>query len=67
MAALMFKIANEPHPAPESINPKIPRCVSIIIHRAMHKEIENRYKRGRDMIADIDKCLHLMEGNGNKK
>jgi serine/threonine-protein kinase len=61
MATLMYKIANEPHPAPESINPAVPRCVTVIINRAMDKDIEKRYKSGRQMADDIAKCLKIIE------
>jgi len=64
MATLMYKIANEKHPAPESINPKVPRCVTIIINRAMEKDVEKRYKRGKQMVDDISKCLKIMEAEG---
>ena len=60
MASLMYKIANEEHPSPESINPKTPRCVSFIINRAMAKDVEKRYQRGKQMAADIEKCLKIM-------
>ncbi|MBT8119032.1 MAG: CHASE2 domain-containing protein [Gammaproteobacteria bacterium] len=60
MASLMFKIANEKHPSPESINPEVPRCVTVIINRAMEKDVEKRYQRGSDMVADINKCLKII-------
>jgi serine/threonine-protein kinase len=60
MASLMYKIANEQHPRPESINPDVPRCVSFIINRAMAKDLEKRYQRGKQMVTDIDKCLKIM-------
>jgi CHASE2 domain-containing sensor protein/tRNA A-37 threonylcarbamoyl transferase component Bud32 len=59
-ASLMYKIANEEHPSPESINSKTPRCVSFIINRAMAKDVEKRYQRGKQMAADIEKCLKIM-------
>ncbi len=61
MASLMYKIANEAHPAPESINPDVPRCVTVIINRAMAKDVEKRYQRGSEMVSDIDKCLKILE------
>jgi serine/threonine-protein kinase len=64
MATLMYKIANEKHPAPESINPDVPRCVSVIINRAMEKDVEKRYKRGKQMVDDINKCLKIIEAEG---
>ena len=60
MASLMYKIANEAHPSPESINPDVPRCVTVIINRSMAKEVEKRYQRGSEMVADISKCLKIL-------
>ena len=61
MASLMYKIANEEHPSPESINPAVPRCVTVIINRAMAKDVEKRYQRGKEMVEDIDKCLKIID------
>ncbi|MBE9564769.1 MAG: CHASE2 domain-containing protein [Proteobacteria bacterium] len=60
MASLMYKIANEDHPSPESINPDLPRCVTVIINRSMQKDVEKRYQRGKEMVDDINKCLKIM-------
>jgi len=67
MASLMYKIANENHPSPESINPDIPRCVTVIINRAMAKDVEKRYQRGKEMVADITKCLKIIDVENNVK
>lgn len=64
MAALMYKIANEEHPDPASINPEVPRCVSIIIKRALEKEVADRYQTGKEMADDIGKCLKIMAAEG---
>jgi len=61
MASLMYKIANEAHPPPESINPDVPRCVTVIINRAMAKDVKKRYQRGSEMVADINKCLKIID------
>jgi len=42
MATLMYKIANEQHPDPISINPDLPRCISVIINRALQKDTGKR-------------------------
>ncbi len=60
MASLMYKIANEAHQSPETINPELPRCVTVIINRAMEKDVEKRYQRGKEMVEDINKCLKIM-------
>ena len=64
MASLMYKIANEKHPSPESINPDLPRCVTVIINRSMEKDVKKRYQRGREMVEDINKCLNIMAVEG---
>ena len=64
MAAVMYKIANEEHPKPESINPGVPKCVSFVINRAMAKDTLKRYKRGSEMASDIDKCLKIIKAEG---
>jgi CHASE2 domain-containing sensor protein/tRNA A-37 threonylcarbamoyl transferase component Bud32 len=61
MASLMYKIANEPHTSPDTINPEIPRCVTVIINRAMEKNVDDRYKTGKQMAEDIGKCLKIIE------
>ncbi len=58
--SLMHKIANEKHPDPASINPKVPRCVTVVINRAMAKDVTKRYERGKDMVNDISKCLKII-------
>jgi serine/threonine-protein kinase len=67
ITSLMYKIANEKHPAPQSINPNIPRCVAIIINRAMEKDTSKRYERGKNMVTDITKCLKIMAAEKNQQ
>ncbi len=64
MTSLMYKIANEEHPDPNSINPDVPRCVTIIINRAMAKDVKKRYQRGKEMVNDITKCLKIIKAEG---
>ena len=64
MASLMYKIANEKHPNAGTINPDLPRCVTVIINRAMEKDVDKRYKRGKEMVEDISKCLKIMKAEG---
>ena len=64
MASLMFKIANEEHPDPAEVNPDLPRCVSVIVNRAMAKNVEDRYQDGKVMAEDIGKCLKIMAAEG---
>ena len=57
MAQLMFKIANEPHPDPRTINAQIPEALARVIDRALCKEIEQRYQDGEDMARELRGCL----------
>lgn len=66
MATLMYKIANEIHPKPDSIRPELPRCVSVIINRALAKDPEKRYQTGAQMANDIRKCLQIIAQNKKK-
>lgn len=60
MATLMYKIANEAHPKPDSIRPELPRCVSVIINRSLTKEPEKRYQSGAQMASDLRKCMQII-------
>lgn len=67
MATLMYKIANEPHPDPATIRKGLPRCISIIINRAMSKSIEKRYQRASQMASDLRKCAQITMKAAQKK
>jgi serine/threonine-protein kinase len=60
MATLMYKITNKQHASPDTINPDIPRCVCVIINRAMEKATAKRYQTGRQMSEDIGKCQKII-------
>ncbi len=60
MAALMYKIANEQFAPADSINPNVPRCVCVIINRALEKDTAKRYKTGMQMAQDIGKCQKII-------
>ena len=57
MAQLMFKIANETHPDPRTINPTIPEALAAVIDRAMCKDIEKRYQSGDEMARELRASL----------
>ncbi len=67
MATLMYKIANEPHPDPSTIRKGLPRCITIIINRAMSKSIEKRYQRASQMASDLRKCAQITMKAAQKK
>ena len=67
MATLMYKIANEPHPDPATIRKGLPRCISIIINRAMAKNIDKRYQKASQMASDLRKCAQITINAAQKK
>lgn len=60
IATLMYKITNEAHPKPDSIRPDLPRCVTVVINRALAKDPEKRYQTGAQMVSDLRKCMQLV-------
>jgi eukaryotic-like serine/threonine-protein kinase len=60
MATLMYKITNKQHAPANAINPEVPRCVCIIINRALEKDTQKRYKTGMQMSEDIGKCQKII-------
>ncbi|MBT8130427.1 MAG: CHASE2 domain-containing protein [Gammaproteobacteria bacterium] len=60
MATLMYRITNEEHTPPSSIKADVPRCISVIIGRALEKDTGKRYKTGMQMAEDIGKCQKII-------
>jgi serine/threonine-protein kinase len=56
MAQLMYKISNEQPPDPVSLNPALPDCLVSIIHRALAKRTEDRFRTGEEMAKAIREC-----------
>jgi serine/threonine-protein kinase len=67
MAALMFKIANEPHIPATSLRPDLPPCLSAIIDKMLEKDFDKRYQRGAEIVADIRKCWAVLKAGMAKK
>ncbi len=57
MATLMFQIANESHPDILTVNPNLPPCLKTIVDKALCKDVEQRYSRGREMVEDLRACM----------
>ncbi len=64
MANLMYKIANEKHPDIRNYRPDIPACVSNIINRSLHKDIEKRFQSGEQMAASMKRCYERIIEEG---
>lgn len=56
LASLMYKIANEKHPDVRMFRPELPACISRIINKSLHKDIEQRYQRGDQVANALQRC-----------
>jgi len=52
---------------PENIAPSLPPKVYEILHRALNKNIEERYQSCGEMMAEIENCLYDMDCRPNTK
>jgi serine/threonine-protein kinase len=57
MAALMFKIASEPHIGLRTVKPELPECLETIVDRMLEKDADKRYQRGAEIASDLRQCL----------
>jgi serine/threonine-protein kinase len=57
MAALMYKIANEPHADIRQLNPELSDDLAMAVNKMLEKNLENRYQTGREIVSDLTKCL----------
>ncbi|MDR9437290.1 MAG: serine/threonine-protein kinase [Thiohalophilus sp.] len=56
LASLMYKIANEKHPDIRMFRPDLPSCVSQVINKSLHKELERRFQSGAQMAKALTRC-----------
>ncbi len=64
LASLMYKIANERHPDVRMFRPDLPSCVSKIMNKALHKEIERRFQTGKQFAEALRRCQERLTGKG---
>lgn len=64
LASLMYKIANEKHPDVRMFRPDLPSCVSTIINKALHKDVERRFQRGSQFVAALKRCRERLDAKG---
>ena len=60
MAALMFKITNEPHPPLFSKRPDLEDqlpCMAAVLDKALAKNANERYQTGREFARAIKNCV----------
>ncbi len=61
IGALLFQIANDPHPDPLSIAPSLPPSVSAILNRGLAKNPEARYQSAAELARDIRACYGVLK------
>ncbi len=67
LASLMYKITNEKHPDIRMFKPDLPSCVSQIINKALHKDIERRFQTGSQFAKALIRCRDRMNVKNKKK
>jgi len=67
LASLMYKIANEKHPDIRMFKPDLPSCVSQIINKALHKDVERRFQSGAQFAKALTRCQERMKTKNKKK
>jgi serine/threonine-protein kinase len=65
IAALLYRIANVPHPDPREFNKKIPPGIIPIIGKALAKEAEERYQTAGEMADALRNFLSQWKINPN--
>jgi len=63
LAALMFKITNEPPQEVSQLRANIPTCLIKVIDKALQKEITMRYQCGHEFAQALRDCNHWKEGD----
>ena len=57
MTALMYSIANEPHPDIFELHPELPPCVVAIINKGLQKNPDERFQSGEEMATHFRNCI----------
>ncbi|MCH8011461.1 MAG: protein kinase [Candidatus Marinimicrobia bacterium] len=60
-AAILYSIVNEVPLPVTSLNPNIPKELERFIHKALEKEVEDRYQHADDLAADLRKLKKDLE------
>jgi predicted Ser/Thr protein kinase len=58
LSALLFAIAQHPHPEVHSLRPDLPPMFQEVINRALQKELPQRYRRAGELAHDLRACSH---------
>jgi serine/threonine-protein kinase len=60
LSALLFAIAQHPHPDLHSLRQDLPPMFQEIINRALQKELPQRYRRAGELAQDLRACLQSL-------
>ncbi len=61
IGALLFQIANDPHPDPLSIVASLPPLVAAILNRGLAKNPDARYQNAAELARDIRSCYGILK------
>jgi serine/threonine-protein kinase len=62
MTALMYQIANQPHPDVVAFNPQLPYCLRGFFDKALAKDPAQRYQTGAEFGQALRDCLGVPGG-----
>ena len=57
VSALLFAIAQTPHPSLKAIRPDLPPTVKAVVDRALQKDPALRYRRASEFAAELRSCF----------
>ena len=60
-AAVLYAIVNEAPLPVSTLNPNIPKKLEEFIHKALEKEVEDRYQHADDLLADLRRLKKEIE------
>jgi eukaryotic-like serine/threonine-protein kinase len=60
LSALLFAIAQHPHPDLHTIRQDLPPMFQEVINRALQKELPQRYRRACELAQDLRACLQSL-------
>ena len=61
MAALMYQIANEPHPPMRNFNPRLPKPFDDFMDKALTKDPEERFASGAAFATELKRTISLVK------
>jgi len=60
VASIMFSISSGKYTPLPKVARKAPDCCVSIVRKLLRKDLDKRYQRGADVVADINRCLEKL-------